>query len=1025
MPSRVYRTFKAFGASDEVISLVADSIKKEGMKEANKGNIGRLEVCKKSYREDIVVGDVYIVPPSVCKSAEDFPTALLASGIIKKMNIEEAIELKENLLASTEVSKDTLKLAKKALFTDHEGKEAVLIVFMPAWGGIYDAQAFPYNEETIYNDVRDIIFAAQFDPSLSSCFEQVQALDKPYRVEAIPMQQNIFKVPAIAGENYPVLAKGEEVVREEQAITPAEPTIGKDALKDLKIKVPKKAAITKNFISMAASIVPSNAKRAKIRLNSAHFQDLEKAVLDDKELQVFNTLKEDVEEKTASPDVFSENKCPECSTDLVGISKPKFCPECGKKLSTASQKVYSETSQGDTGLRNRPDYGEPGSKENPDMKLVQSSTKVLDGEVEMPKKEFIQEHKKLVDTLKHPSKEKLQEELKEQGGELKKMEASKKAYADTDQYCHNPICHKLIKGKPVKAHGVSYCSEACVKEHDKSENDSEAIEASKKSAGKTAANSKLLKKKGYDDYGTHNSFTVDKYYNSIIESKLLQDILETTTDSEMITRLLKKGIKDPMTGKSALESTNRNINLAIRMVVDELISGGEIPHPAQQQMPQITEEDKKELHNLGIQGKKKESLDYDPLKRKPVSEDHSYDTSRDHMTQNKPEKLDSGFNGDENSSADTAVEKDASAEKPFRDRHMDADDWFLGENDYNVLEENESENTKDTEELNKEKPKDLIHSTKKEAFTLLVPGQVLEGFYPELAEELTYKPVGEELWHSQTPEELQGEELLDSQGEAGDSANSGRKSPIDNGTEYQGVPLRKELNLRGPAFSDTFYAPHDDVNLQGLRLSSLKKKASKEENKAKLAAFLKLVVGDIAASFIMGFRATQKPVLTDIPTQWNVDLTATERMYLLPTGGFMAMDQESAGLALGYLVKELNDSDISEILNDTYAQAAVWNGSEDGYVYEVFVRAEKLNIDSRVLTVTYINKKNESKEIIKTAKEHEGVKQLKDLAKQYNDQDLDKIHKLIKTKQHSKARKHYELYKHKDKLPDTVKALFN
>lgn len=46
-------------------------------------------------------------------------------------------------------------------------------------------------------------------------------------------------------------------------------------------------------------------------------------------------------------------------------------------------------------------------------------------DIKIPKEEFVQEHKQLVDTLKHPTKQKLREEAKEQSKELKQIKKSK------------------------------------------------------------------------------------------------------------------------------------------------------------------------------------------------------------------------------------------------------------------------------------------------------------------------------------------------------------------------------------------------------------------------------------------------------------------------------------------------------------------------------------------------------------------------------------------------------------------------
>lgn len=59
-------------------------------------------------------------------------------------------------------------------------------------------------------------------------------------------------------------------------------------------------------------------------------------------------------------------------------------------------------------------------------------TEVEGDEVEMPKKEFVKEHKKLVSTLESPSKKDDKKEAKEQKKELKEVTESKKSFPDAD-----------------------------------------------------------------------------------------------------------------------------------------------------------------------------------------------------------------------------------------------------------------------------------------------------------------------------------------------------------------------------------------------------------------------------------------------------------------------------------------------------------------------------------------------------------------------------------------------------------------
>lgn len=68
-------------------------------------------------------------------------------------------------------------------------------------------------------------------------------------------------------------------------------------------------------------------------------------------------------------------------------------------------------------------------KKQPKPNLPKSESSVV-----IPKQEFVAEHKKLVDVLAHPTKEKLQEERKDQSKELRDMKKTQLTKADIEQF---------------------------------------------------------------------------------------------------------------------------------------------------------------------------------------------------------------------------------------------------------------------------------------------------------------------------------------------------------------------------------------------------------------------------------------------------------------------------------------------------------------------------------------------------------------------------------------------------------------
>jgi len=144
MPSKIMRTFTIQAVPDAILNAVVSAVE-EGVKKAKKsGNIQRLELTKKGYRLDLVFGELFVVPPSVCASAEDFPAILLKSSLVHGLNAEEAVEFKfATQDGNATLHKEVLKRAKE-LFKNKEGKEVCLLAFAPTWAHSSSFRTFVY-----------------------------------------------------------------------------------------------------------------------------------------------------------------------------------------------------------------------------------------------------------------------------------------------------------------------------------------------------------------------------------------------------------------------------------------------------------------------------------------------------------------------------------------------------------------------------------------------------------------------------------------------------------------------------------------------------------------------------------------------------------------------------------------------------------------------------------------------------------------------------------------------------------------
>jgi hypothetical protein len=295
-----------------------------------------------------------------------------------------------------------------------------------------------------------------------------------------------------------------------------------------------------------------------------------------------------------------------------------------------------------------------------------------------------------------------------------------------------------------------------------------------------------------------------------------------------------------------------------------------------------------------------------------------------------------------------------------------------------------------------------ITSSKAASF-MFTPGQVLREFYPELSNNLLMYPAQN---NSGMPEATNGNNA--------NGAPSGASLNPKPSMVQESVPLRREMQLRGPGAMDQFYRsvvnipsgrlnmasltkeasdveteirklrqqisalPENSPDVKGLqeRIETLKKDlkpsngesevqrrglsiastektagATPEEAEA-LLEILQGVCGEIAATFISAFKVTTRPLALGTPGEGSVCLDSRS------TGDQNVSTQFIQGLGsqVQALVRKMNDSDLQGILNDAWAQASVWcNGEKGGFTYEVLVRAEAFDDESLSLKYRFVS----------------------------------------------------------------------
>jgi hypothetical protein len=260
-------------------------------------------------------------------------------------------------------------------------------------------------------------------------------------------------------------------------------------------------------------------------------------------------------------------------------------------------------------------------------------------------------------------------------------------------------------------------------------------------------------------------------------------------------------------------------------------------------------------------------------------------------------------------------------------------------------------------------------SAKTAAFNYFIPGQVAEEFYPELLHETVQYPS-----ESYSPM-IQDVDLAPGPGYISTSPAGGLGIGAEGKPQVlEGAPLRRPENIRGPMYSDEYYSYNEGLDGGTIKAASfedfkaafaelsdpktpksasvvqvINKRAGKEENKAQFIDFLKKVMGEVAVAFVAAFKATSRGILSEVPGLGEINLGTVEA----PSNN--QFNTINTGSRVKFLLDKMNDTDLQDALNEAWAQASVMNNSPNGgFVYEVFVRGQAIDVDSMILSYEYV-----------------------------------------------------------------------
>ena len=253
---------------------------------------------------------------------------------------------------------------------------------------------------------------------------------------------------------------------------------------------------------------------------------------------------------------------------------------------------------------------------------------------------------------------------------------------------------------------------------------------------------------------------------------------------------------------------------------------------------------------------------------------------------------------------------------------------------------------------------------RKMAFDWTAPGQVLQEFYPEVKVQLQDQQQDKDDYHPVKPDEQERESrsnedlrLNDYEAEEKHSLTSPGLVSTESGG---GAPLRsRERNIRGPFFMDQFYKIHADIPAAQLTVKSSLNKTAAEFNKVELVeSYLANLSAEIASSLLAAFIISPKLSFIGQPTEGTIDLKATPVAFMNP---MLSKDVQNPIVnQLAVLFESLADNELTEAINNAWSQSAVWKeDGKAGFLYEIFVRIEAVDIDNMVITYRFVANKKE------------------------------------------------------------------
>jgi hypothetical protein len=212
---QVGKGFSSFQVSEALVGKVCEAIQKGEAEARRYGQVRSFEIYYDGARTRLKFGRIYLVPAKIADTPEQFPAALLYGAIVRHIDPDNIADLYSARIGGgewDEYDAKDMQVIKDRLFKDADDAYRTLVVFAPNWANARDYVVFHYTreDEALALLVRHQIYAAYFDPALSSAFDSMMNSADSLNVEEINPKLN-FPLLAEGGEkDYPVLDSEEQ-----------------------------------------------------------------------------------------------------------------------------------------------------------------------------------------------------------------------------------------------------------------------------------------------------------------------------------------------------------------------------------------------------------------------------------------------------------------------------------------------------------------------------------------------------------------------------------------------------------------------------------------------------------------------------------------------------------------------------------------------------------------------------------------------------------------------------------------------